>query len=139
MSFNARDAMKLPAIPPTNLRDLVAMLIDSRFAQLVPSALSDHWLLSITRDLRLCELSSHGLADEFPLGPLLLIMKLAGARSKESGGDEWVPEDAQLKMLALYQHFAERELVSRSLAMAMPHDKSRFTEAVEGALDLPLQ
>jgi hypothetical protein len=115
------------------------MLIASRFAQLVPSALSDHWLLSMVRDLRLCELSSHGLADEFPLGPLLLITQLAGARSKECGGDEWVPEDAHLKMLAIYQRFAERELVSRNLAMVMPNEKSRFTEAIEGALGLSLQ
>lgn len=129
-------------IPSTDFPRLSNEVGRGPFRQALPQALSDEWLLCLTRDLLLVERSLHAgddSAGDAVSGPLLLGLHLLLGRTRELNRTrnpslQLDPERVS-PWLQTLQAFCERELVRRVIGLPVnPQDTALFMAEIDAEL-----
>ena len=127
-------------IPPTNLAELAAYLIDRPYRSVLPPALPDPLLRSIARDLRVIEKSLRTEFDDHHSmsGPLAVMMHVVLGRLTERGmeGPVGYTEQDAVRWFVLYQSFAERELTTRVTGVPVVGLEDTFIAALDKEIEL---
>lgn len=101
----------------------------------VPSALSEHFLLSVARDLRMMEVTDQ---EEQPTSylaaPMMLVFFLHMNKRKAGKANLSINEDALYRSLHVYQWAVEREIVKRLVGMGGDDDEQTLLERLEDTL-----
>jgi hypothetical protein len=132
-----------PQIPTTDFPRLRNEVGRGTFRQALPQALSDEWLLCLTRDLLLVERALHAGDDsasgDAVSGPLLLGLHLLLGRTRELNRDR----NPSLQLdparvspwLQTLQAFCERELVRRVTGLPVdPQDTVSLIAEIDAEL-----
>jgi hypothetical protein len=126
--------MNLSDLRPTKPTELALLseCLRGKFAQAaVPSALPEHFLISIARDLRMLEEHDDDEhASSYLAAPLMLVFFLhAGSRK---GREKFtIGESAVYRSLHFYQWAVEREIVTRLVGAGGLNDEVTLLEQLE--------
>lgn len=116
---------------PTELALLSASLRGSSAKAAVPSALPEHFLISVARDLRMLEQHEE---DEQPssylAAPLMLVFFLYTG-SRKGKAEFTIGESAVYRSLQVYQWAVEREIVTRLVGAGGLNDEATLLERLE--------
>ena len=118
---------------PTELGLLSDCLRSGNARSAVPSALPEHFLISIARDLRMLE--EHEESDEAAIylaAPLMLVFTLQTS-TKKRNTDFTISESAVYRSLHVYQGAVEREIVNRVVGVRGPNDETKLLKRLEEA------
>lgn len=139
-----------PRIPATDFARLQKEVCRGAYRQALPQALSDEWLMALTRDLFLVERDLRMGSDSFDggavvSGPLLLGLHLLLGRLGECGHAHHGPSlqldpDRVSPWLQTLQVYSEKELVRRVIGIPVdPQDSASFLAAIDEELSyLPM-
>jgi len=119
---------------PTELRLLSEYLRGCSAKAAVPSALPEHFLISVARDLRMLEEDKDGEHEpSYLAAPMMLIFCLQLGRGKDD--EQFTISKSDLfRSLQVYQWEVEREIVRRLVgAGGLINDDSTLLERLEAA------
>jgi len=116
---------------PTELALLSASLRGHNAKAAVPSALPEHFLISVARDLRMLEQHEEDeQSSGYLAAPLMLVFFLHTGTRK--GRTEFtIEESAVYRSLAVYQWAVEREIVTRLVGAGGLNDEAILLERLE--------
>ena len=124
----------------TELTEIAKISPGNKFHSLLPSALGDDLLLSLTRDLKvLARSNADGVSNSFELAsPLYLIGKLASRNLNYTDTKTSVKFnlDALDNALALLEKTFEREILGRILGISDAASDEQFLASLDACLSL---
>ena len=116
---------------PTELELLSESLRGNSAQVAVPSALPEHFLISIARDLRMLEEhEDHEHASSYLAAPLMLVFFLHTG-SRKGKAEFTIGERALYRSLHVYQWAVEREIVTRLVGAGGLKDTGTLLEKLE--------
>lgn len=116
---------------PTELALLSESLRGHSAQAAVPSALPEHFLLSIARDLRMLEEHEDDEhASSYLAAPLMLVFFLHTG-TRKSRAEFTIDESAVYRSLHVYQWAVEREIVTRLVGAGGLKDKDTLLDKLE--------
>ena len=116
---------------PTELALLSESLRGKKAQAAVPSALPEHFLISVARDLRMLEEhedDEHG--SSYLAAPLMLLFFLHTG-SRKGRAEFTIGESAVYRSLHVYQWAVEREIVTRLVGAGGVNDEATLLERLE--------
>lgn len=116
---------------PTELALLSASLRGSNAKAAVPSALTDDFLISVARDLRMLEQHEEDeQSSSYLAAPLMLVFFLFTG-SRKGKAKFTIEESAVHRSLQVYQWAVEREIVTRLVGAGGLNDEATLLERLE--------
>lgn len=116
---------------PTKLALLSASLRGSNAKAAVPSALTDEFLISVARDLRMLEQHEEDeQSSSYLAAPLMLVFFLFTG-SRKGKAEFTIEESAVHRSLQVYQWAVEREIVTRLVGAGGLNDEATLLERLE--------
>lgn len=120
---------------PTELSLLSQSIRGKSVNAAVPSALPEHFLLSVARDLRMMEVTDQGEhPSSYLAAPMMLVFFLHMNKSSEGRAELRINEDALYRSLHVYQWAVEREIVKRLVGLGGDDDEQTLLERLESTL-----
>jgi hypothetical protein len=118
---------------PTELALLSECLRGNSAHAAVPSALPEHFLISVARDLRMLEEQEEDEhASSYLAAPLMLVFFLhTGSRKDKT--EFTIGESAIYRSLDVYQWAVEREIVTRLVGAGGLKDEAKLLKGLEKA------
>lgn len=116
---------------PTELALLSESLRENSAMAAMPSALPEHFLISIARDLRMLEEHKKDeLASRYLAAPMMLVF-LLHMDSRKVEAEFTIGESVLYRSLHVYQWAVEREIVKRLVGGQGLNDESTLLERLE--------
>lgn len=116
---------------PTELALLSECLRGNSAHAAVPSALPEHFLISVARDLRVLEEHEDDeQASSYLAAPLMLVF-LLHTGSRKGNAEFTIAESAVYRSLHVYQWAVEREIVTRLVGAGGLQDEAKLFEGLE--------
>ena len=127
-------------VPNTDAKALSDYIRGKPYRQAIPHALPDAWITPLVRDLRqLQEREARADDHKRAVGPTMLAFHILRGRiherKREPPPELTFSEDKIMGTFQVYQHFLERELVTRIVGIPSEGDEDAFVEMVDRVLD----
>jgi hypothetical protein len=116
---------------PTELALLSASLRGNNSKAAVPSALSEHFLISVARDLRMLEQDEEDQQSSSYLAAPLMLVFFLFTGSRKGKAKFTIGESAVYRSLHVYQWAVEREIVTRLVGAGGLNDEATLLKRLE--------